>query len=602
MKNWGDFPDRWVTDYEFYGDDSDPLPTPICYVAKNLKTGELIRHWITKKESYPEYSLNDKSLFIAFYSPAEMRCHLALNFDFPIYILDLFPEFRCLTNGLKTPSGSSLIGACLYYGLSPSDASYKEAMRTRILEGPPYNKKERIQILDYCQKDVDMTTELFNVMKPHINLPYALLRGKYMGNVSRIEANGIPIDVQSLNMLKDNWEIVKTKLIKEVDKKYGVFDGDTFKMKNFKDYLLKHKIPWEYTKEGLPRTDENYFKEQVKMYPQLRELQELRYSLGKLKLNKLRIGNDNRNRSSLHPFRSVTSRNQPSSAEYVFGPAVWFRSFIKPEKGRAIAYCDYAQQEIGIAAALSNDENLKLAYNSGDPYLEFAKVAGTIPPYGTKKTHQEQRDIFKSLMLGLNYGMSTETFALKTAIPFIKAKMMVKTHKQRFHKYWTWNTNFIDMGVMNGKVKTNFYWQFYTSNVQRINSLKNWPMQSNGAEILRLAISMCFDDGIKVIGPVHDAILIESPASKIEDDVKNTIKCMEDASEYIIGFKIRAESTIVRYPDRYVDPRGAPMWETIWKLINDVTPQDRENFSKNVKKKTLQYRDEEETWFVNQIL
>ena len=44
----------------------------------------------------------------------------------------------------------------------------------------------------------------------------------------------------------------------------------------------------------------------------------------------------------------------------------------------------------------------------------------------------------------------------------------------------------------------------------------NWPMQSHGAEILRLAISMCVNHGIKVIAPVHDAILIEASSDSIE--------------------------------------------------------------------------------------
>lgn len=578
MKTWNDFPDKYIVDFEFHGDDKDALPIPECYVFKNLRTGEITQHWITKDETSPEYSLNDTSLFISFYSPAEMKCHLALNFDFPIYSLDLFPEFRCLTNGLRTPSGNSLIGACLYYGLSPTDAAYKESMRTRILQGPPYTDREKKSILDYCQKDVEMTAELFTAMQPHINLPYALLRGKYMGCVARMEANGIPLDVSKLNKLKDNWPLIKTKFIAEVDKKYNVFEGNVLKEELLRKYIVKNRIPWDLTPKGHLRLDEAYFLEQVKLHPELRELHELRSCLSKLKLNKLNIGNDNRNRSGLRPFRASTSRNQPSSAAYIFGPSVWFRCFIKPQRGQAIAYCDYSQQEIAIAASLSGDETLKTAYESGDPYLEFAKMAGAIPPEGTKKTHPEQREIYKRLMLALNYGMSTETFALQTGIPLIEAKMMVKAHKQRFHKYWAWNTNFIDMGLLSGKVKTNFNWQFYTGNIQRINSLKNWPMQSHGAEILRLAISMCFDDGIKVIGPIHDALLVEGQASQIDTIVKNTIKCMEDASEYVIGYRIRAESTIVKYPNRYIDPRGGSMWNTIWKLIHEVTPQDRTRF------------------------
>jgi DNA polymerase-1 len=576
MKSWKDFKERWVIDYEFISNSGNPQ-IPICYVAQNIDSKEVIHRWINGTETSPEYPVNDSSLIIAYYASAEMGCHIPLKFNFPIYLLDLFAEFRCLTNGTKVPSGNSLIGACAYYGISGSDATYKDAMRDRILQGPLYSEKEKQDILLYCQKDVEMTTNLFHCMKKNIDLPYALLRGRYMVSVAQMEYNGIPIDTENLTKLKDNWEILKDKLIAEVDKNYNVYAGSIFKMNKFKEYLLWNNIPWEYTKEGLPTTEDAYMREQAKTYPQLKQLQELRYALGQLKLNDLEVGTDGRNRSMLSPFRSKTSRNQPSSSKFIFGNAIWLRNLITPTKGMAIAYCDYCQQEIGIAAALSDDKNLKEAYESGDPYLVFAKVAGAIPEDGTKETYPEQRELYKKLMLALNYGMSVETFALRTKIPLAEAKAMVRSHKQKFHKYWEWNSNFVDMGLLGGIVKTNFNW-YYRTEYAKPRTLMNWPMQSHGADILRLAISMCFDDGIKVIAPIHDAILIEGLASEIDSIVKNAIKCMEDASEYVLNYKIRAEAKIIRYPDHYTDPRGDAMWKTVFDIINDIQPEERTRF------------------------
>jgi hypothetical protein len=58
---------------------------------------------------------------------------------------------------------------------------------------------------------------------------------------------------------------------------------------------------------------------------------------------------------------------------FIFGPSVWLRGLIKPPPGYGIAYIDWAQQEFGIAAALSGDPLMMDAYRSGDPYLAFAK-------------------------------------------------------------------------------------------------------------------------------------------------------------------------------------------------------------------------------------
>jgi DNA polymerase-1 len=74
-----------------------------------------------------------------------------------------------------------------------------------------------------------------------------------------------------------------------------------------------------------------------------------------------------------------THRLQPSNAKFIFGPSVWLRGLIQPAPGHGLAYLDWAQQEFGIAAALSGDPLMPEAYRSGDPYLAFAKQAGAVP-------------------------------------------------------------------------------------------------------------------------------------------------------------------------------------------------------------------------------
>jgi DNA polymerase I-like protein with 3'-5' exonuclease and polymerase domains len=470
---------------------------------------------------------------------------------------------------MQIPAGNSLLGACSFYGLSASDATYKDTMRDRILQGPPYSEKEKKDILLYCQKDVEMTSKLFFCMEKEIDLPYALLRGRYMAAVAQMEYNGIPIDVGSLTELKECWDNLKEELILRVDQNYDVFEGTVFKIAKFRKYLEEHQIPWDYTPEGLPKTDDAYMRMQAKTHPELKPLQELRYALGQLKLNGLQVGADGRNRCILSPFSSKTSRNQPSSSKFIFGNAIWLRNLIKPAEGQALSYIDYEQQEIAIAAALSDDENLKEAYNSGDPYLAFGKAAGAIPESGTKKTHAEKREQFKTCMLALNYGMSTETFAAKARISLAEAKSMVRFHKRKYRRYWEWNNSFVDIGTLSGEVKTNFNW-YYKTALAKHRTLMNWSMQSHGADILRLAISLCFENGVKVIAPVHDAILVEGPLSDIDSIVATTRQCMEDASELVINFKIRTEPKIIRYPDRYTDPRGDMMWKHIWDIIHGI--------------------------------
>jgi DNA polymerase I len=37
------------------------------------------------------------------------------------------------------------------------------------------------------------------------------------------------------------------------------------------------------------------------------------------------------------------------------------------------------------------------------------------------------------------------------------------------------------------------------------------------------------------------------------------------------GFEIRTEAKLVRYPDRYRDPRGERMWDEILSILPTVT-------------------------------
>lgn len=563
---WADFPQIWVVDYE-YDAPKGENPTPICYCAREVHTGQNIKRWLDGTETAPEYSVDKDALFVAFFASAEMGCHIALNWQRPRNILDLYAEFRNITNGKPLPAGRSLLGACCYYGIEGGDATFKDTMRERILQGAPYTDEEQHQILDYCNLDVLLTTKLFHAMYPAVDLQRALLRGRYTWAVAQMENYGVPIDTEALALLRSRWESLKEKLIEKVDTHYHVYDGTVFKTDRFVEYLAKNNISWKTTPTGKPRLDEEFFRDQAKSFPVLKPLQELRYSLAQLKLNDLQVGKDGRNRTMLSPFGTVTGRNTPSSSRFIFGNAVWLRNLIKPAPGMALAYIDYEQQEIAIAAALSGDLHLQEAYLSGDTYIAFAKQAGAVPANATKESHSEIRDQFKTCMLGINYGMREESFARRASIPLPKAREIFRMHHVIFRVYWEWINAFMDQGQLLGKVATRYGWNYDTKNA-KAGTLQNFPMQAHGADILRLAICLCQENGIRVVAPVHDAILIEAPAGEIESHIEKAAWLMEEAARYVIAFPIRTDAKIFRHPDHYTDKRGAIMWDAVWEVMN----------------------------------
>lgn len=564
---WEAYQHIWVCDTEFLAQPGE-IPKPICLVAHDLVTGELVKTWLEEGAFNPPF-YDEASLFVAFYASAEMGIISSLGWPRPSAILDLYPEFRIMTNGLGDIK-ASLLGACALLHIDGGDAIIKDTMRNRILEGPPYSEEEHNQILAYCEKDVLLTTALFQKMRPQIDLPRALLRGRYSWTIARIEQTGVPINTILFQKLVTHWDSLKQGLITKIGSQYGVYEGTTFKTNKFREYLIRHGIEWETTASGLPRLDDNFFKDQAKAHPELQPLRELRYTIGQLRLNDLQVGQDGRNRALLSPFRSKTGRNQPSSSRFVFGNAVWLRNLIQPPEGLALAYIDYSQQEFGIGAWLSEDKNMIAAYESGDPYLAFAKQAGAIPPEGTKQTHPIEREQFKTCTIALNYGMSPESFAKRINSPVAKARELYRLHRETYSRYWQWIENLVDRAKLTGRIKTVYGWSLRTSS-QSQRTLQNFPMQATGAEILRIACMLCEEAGISVCAPVHDALLIESPEVTIEEEVNRTIRIMGDASYWALGgLRLRAEAKIIRGGEHFSDPRGEEMWKGVWEVIDEL--------------------------------
>lgn len=147
----------WCCDFEFHHADGD-LPVPVCMVAKELRSGQVIRLWQDElhQSGCPPFDTGPDALFVAYYASAEIGCFLALGWRTPERVLDLFTEFRAETNGLWVPHGNGLLGALNYFGLPAMGAEEKADMRDLILSGGPWDADDREAILDYCQGDVEV--------------------------------------------------------------------------------------------------------------------------------------------------------------------------------------------------------------------------------------------------------------------------------------------------------------------------------------------------------------------------------------------------------------------------------------------------------------
>jgi hypothetical protein len=358
-----------------------------------------------------------------------------------------------------------------------------------------------------------------------------------------------------------------------------------FSEEKFAEYLVRHDIPWPHLTSGRLATDDETFRMMAKAFPEeIGPIRELRHVLSQLKLRELVIGPDGRNRCMLSPFGSKTGRNQPSNSKYIFGPSVFLRSLIQPPPGMAIAYLDWSQQELAIASYLSGDKKMREAYRTGDFYLTFAKMAGAVPQHATKDSHEDVRNQFKVLSLGVLYGLTAAGLALRLDAPLSRGQELLDMHRQVFPTYWAWSDRVETEAMMFGELETCFGWKVHVPGgfdpntrkpLANPRSLRNFPMQATGADMMRIACCLATERGHKVCAVVHDALLVESDIEAIDNEARAVQMDMEEASEYTLpGFPLRTEAKVVRHPDRYSDKRGRKMWEIVTRILDCIESRE----------------------------
>ena len=585
------FEEIWFVDFEFISPPGE-RPDVLCLCAYELRSGRCIQLWEHQLSNAPPYRTDDRVLFVCFSAAAECACHLSLGWPLPSKVLDLSPMFRCHINGRVAPAeGKGLIGALRYFGLDAVGSKYKEAMRARILQGRPFSQDEIAQILEYCLSDImglpALLEKLLRQMPPYVTVDTLLHWGEFAGPVSAAMGHrGVPINMEIANLLlsKEAWAYVRDAIVPRINAQYGVYAQDSagewhFEVSCFEAYCVRAGIAWPRHEGGKLDLRDKTFDSMAKAFPQTENLRQLRHTRNKMRQVKLAIGADGRNRTVLWPFTSKTSRTQPKASEWIFSPAVWLRSLIKSAPGRAIAYIDWSGMEFQIAAALSNCRPMLDLYATGIPYIGFAQRFDEAPPDSTKKSHPHIHERYKVGCLGAQYGMQCATLAQRLGISGFAAHEMLSQHRGLFSNYWAWVEDWVATALNTGVMHTRMGWTCATGITEfNARSIGNWPTQTTGADILRIACIEGHRRGLQLCGSVHDAVLIESSLERIDADVTLMREIMRRASRVVLGegFELRTGVDVVRYPDSFSDVRGVEMWAEVLTLLEQYQRQKTE--------------------------
>jgi DNA polymerase-1 len=570
------------------------LPNLLCLVAYALDEGlqhvRTIRQWRGEFGSTPPFDTGPDTLFVAYSAQAEMTVFETQKWKFPVHIFDLHTGYLAASNILRPYNPNEvykrrrkrLSDACRSYLIDGWERIDKEQMSKDIGAGL-WRKYGQPAVFEYCEEDVRASTALFQKQLQGFSRyqPADVMHQLHWANysakaIAQIQARGMQIDMQLWNLVQENKSAVISYLLRAFDPSFDTDnpiytpDGHWSDVR-FEQWLVSAGVTaWPRLESGKIQIDGDAFKIMYHQ-PGIEGLHALRDSLGVIVRAKLPIGPDGRNRPSLFPFCTATGRN--AHRRSLFNAHAGMRGFITFPPDKIGVYLDWRTQEIGIAAALSHDPALMAAYSGGDVYYALAVMCGLTDDPDVKHwkaNNKAMRNRMKALQLGINYGMGVPSLSRGLDRHPLIGSYIIELHKRTYSPYWKWKEERADKAMQDRELETQFGWTLYLSHTPNRRTIYNFPMQGNGAEMLRLAAMRMCEAGIIPSMLVHDAVLLEADS---EEQIAHAKEIMEQAGADVCnGFKINVDVERMERGGRFRDKRPAAekIWATIMLALQEV--------------------------------
>jgi DNA polymerase-1 len=199
-----------------------------------------------------------------------------------------------------------------------------------------------------------------------------------------------------------------------------------------------------------------------------------------------------------------------------------FRSCFVAADGHKLIIADYSQVELRIAAEISGDQRMINAYQKGEDLhkLTASLVAGKSIADITK----EERNAAKAVNFGLIYAMGAKTlmeYASENYDVIMTEQQAVAFRSKFFSAYqgiakWHQSVHpkiIRETRTLGGRRRL---W----TDTPKITELLNSPVQGTSADITKKALCLLHErlqgSGIKIIGCIHDEIILEAPIAETE--------------------------------------------------------------------------------------
>ena len=212
---------------------------------------------------------------------------------------------------------------------------------------------------------------------------------------------------------------------------------------------------------------------------------------------------------------------------------------------------DYSQIELRVMAHLSGDEHMRRAFEEDqDIHAATAqRVFGVLPELITR----ELRSQAKVVNFGLLYGMGPQRLARETGLSLVEARRFIERYFSSFPTVRGWMDRLLAEARERGYVETLLGRRRRIPDIDSSNSRMrsfaenaaiNTPVQGSAADIIKRAmidlerelaastLAGC------VLLQVHDELLLEVPATELDETKELVARCMEGAVVLEVPLKV----------------------------------------------------------------
>lgn len=347
---------------------------------------------------------------------------------------------------------------------------------------------------------------------------------------------GIPISIEKLTKLKKQSKWMAQRVYRELPR--GLISNNSELNQSLLHGILSktEQTSWLKNKQGLYRSDPSA------LFEINTPLAVLVYYAKKVHRNnilyRLKVCSDGRHRTFSKPLGTKAGRERlkVDSYAYLFKEQ---RKIIEPPQGSVIAVLNYCQQEVAILCALSGIDSLLSAYENGDLYDYI---------YQTGNWTNLSREEFKILVIAYLYGIQDEIISKKWDVDWHTTPQWRKELDHFFSPANKWMDAYIRQAFSHGWVNS-MDCRMRVTNLTKPLSLRNWPIQAYGGDILRRACIDLADEKISVIGCLNDAIMIEIPIKNYKKTRTRAQIVMGNASAKVLsGFRLKTSIDAMYWP------------------------------------------------------